>query len=212
MAKQIYFPESKKVDFYYLLDDISVNKIRDSYNLMNESEYRAFATFSDQIEHFEELGDICQLIAIINYPPKRFTKHYFKQEINKALEKRIDEIEFPWRENYMEWDKEIWRGHVLKCIEKGVRLRPMLEIGVDSEEYIEKCIEFFKEIGLYTLVTSTGLTEKVTTIKTWKEYEFLFPNIFEIKIGGVKDIVEAAKYIKSNADLIATTQILNAKE
>lgn len=211
MSKSIYFPESSKIDFYYLLSYYSVNKIRDSYNLMKESEYRAFATFSDQIEHFEELGDICSLIALMNYPPQKFTKHYFKQELNKTLAKKVDEIEFPWRETYLEWDVKIWREHVLNCIEHGVKLRPMLDIAIDSEEYIEKCISFFKKIGIYSIMTSSGLVENITTIKIWKNYEFMFPNIFEIKIGGVTEIVDAAKFIKLNVDLIATTNIFNTK-
>ncbi len=192
-----------KIDYYYLEYDVDISIVREKLNLMEDNAYRGFATFAENIKHFSELD--CEKIAIINYPPTRFSKRDLRAKINNVIDEDIDEIEFPWNKKYMEWDTEFWREIVLTCSKKGVKLRPMLEMGVQDIEDIKKIIEYLKNIGIYSIMSSTGLIPEITTITKWNDIKNIIPRMFEVKIAGILNLNDINRFVKSGADLSATT-------
>lgn len=192
-----------KIDYYYLDYDVDISIVRDKLNMMEDNAYRAFATFGENIEHFTELD--CEKIAIINYPPTRFSKRDLRSKINAVIDKDIDEIEFPWNKKYMEWDNEYWREIVLECSNKGIKLRPMLEMGIQDIDDIKEIINFLKTIGIYSVMSSTGLIPEITTITKWNDIKNIIPRMFEIKIAGILNLNDINRFVKSGATLAATT-------
>ena len=192
-----------KIDYYYLDTQVDLSIVREKFNLIEDNAYRAFATFAENIKHFEELP--CEKIAIINYPPERHTKRNLVKKINEVKTLNIDEIEFPWNSKYAQWSKEDWRDIVLDCSKNGVKLRAMLEIGVQSEDDVKKSIDFLREIGIYSIMTSTGLISDITTMQKWNSIKNYIPRLFESKVVGILTIKDINDFIKSGADLAATT-------
>jgi deoxyribose-phosphate aldolase len=199
-----------KIDFY-ALDELTPTKIREIYKLININSYRAVATFANQIHEFEEFT--CAKIALMNYPTERSTQHRFTSDIDDILKQGIaDEIEFPFKVQYLDWKIEKWRDIMLRCVAKGVILRPMLEIGVDTNEHISESIEMLKKIGITNIMTSTGLVPQVTTLEKYDEIRDLFPPIFNVKASGkINDIATVDNFIQKGASLVATSvDILNS--
>jgi deoxyribose-phosphate aldolase len=192
-----------KIDYYYLDDSVDLSIVREKYNLIEDNAYRAFATFGYNIKHFLELP--CEKIALVNYPPKSHTKRNLIKEIDSVKELDIDEIEFPWSDKYLLWDIENWRKIVLDCSNKGIKLRAMLEIGIQSDESIVKSINFLREIGIYSIMTSSGLISDITTIERWNSIKSYIPRLFEVKVVGILTLSDINNFIKSGADLSATT-------
>lgn len=192
-----------KIDYYYLDYQVDLSIVREKYNLIEDNAYRAFATFAENIKHFLELP--CEKIAIINYPPERHTKRNLVKKINEVKNLDIDEIEFPWSYKYAQWSKEDWREIVLECSNNGIKLRAMLEIGIQSEEDVKSDIDFLREIGIYSIMTSTGLIPEITTMEKWNSIKNHIPRLFESKVVGILTISDINDFIKSGADLSATT-------
>lgn len=190
-----------KVDFYYLDDDLNKSLLNEMHLMVSENVYRAIATFSEQISYFSDFP--CLKIALVNYPPIRFTKHALRTEILKLT--TVDEIEFPWNKAYMKWDKKDWGRIISHCNEYGIRLRPMLEIGVLSEQEITTTINYLKNIGIYSIMTSTGLIPDITTIVKWNNIKNNIPRIFETKVGGIVSLNDIKEFLESDIDLAATT-------
>lgn len=194
----------KKVDFYYLKYNMDENLIKEMYDMIEDNEYRAFATFSDNIKYFEELP--CTLIALVNYPAERFNKRTLIKKLEDIKQYSfVDEIEFPWSLKYNEFGIDFWREMLLDFSNKGIRIRPMVEFGIYSDEDVKDVIEFFKQINIMTIMTSSGLYPEITTFERWEELKDLIPNKWEVKIGGVLTIGDINKFIKSDVDLAATT-------
>ncbi len=194
----------KKIDFYYLKSKIDEMLIKEMYDMIEENEYRAFATFAENIEHFEELP--CTLIALVNYPAERFNKRTILKKLEEIKQLTyVDEIEFPWSMKYMTFGVEFWRDIILDFSSNGFRLRPMVEFGIYTNDDVKKVIEFFKEINIMTIMTSSGLYPEITTFERWEEIKNLIPNKWDVKIGGVLTIGDINKFIKSDVDLAATT-------
>lgn len=191
-----------KIDYYYLDYDLSLSKISEMRDLMETGIYRAIATFSNNIGAFETFD--VKKIALVNYPPVRYTKHNLKNEIKSIID-IVDEIEFPWNFKYHSWKKEDWDEIVLLCSDKGVKLRPMLEIGVQDNKIITEIINYLKTIGIYSIMTSTGLISDITTIEKWETIKDKIPRIFEVKIGGIISISDLNQFLESDIDLAATT-------
>jgi deoxyribose-phosphate aldolase len=192
-----------KIDYYHLDYSVDLSIVREKYNLIEDNAYRAFATFAENIKHFLELP--CEKIAIINYPPERHTKRNLVKKINEVKGLEIDEIEFPWSDKYLKWDKEDWRKIVLDCSNNGIKLRAMLEMGIQSEESIKESIEFLRDIGIYSIMTSTGLIPEITTMDKWNNVKNHIPRLFESKVVGILTLSDINDFIKSGADLSATT-------
>ena len=192
-----------KIDYYYLDDSVDLSIVREKYNLIEDNAYRAFATFGSNIKHFLELP--CEKIAIINYPPERHTKRNLIKKIDEVKNLSIDEIEFPWSNKYIQWSKEDWREIVLECANKGIKLRAMLEIAIQSEDDVKESIDFLREIGIYSIMTSTGLIPEITTMEKWNSIKNHIPRLFESKVVGILTISDINDFIKSGADLSATT-------
>ena len=195
----------KYLDYYYLKDDISLTSVREMYELIEDNSYRGFATFADKIEHFEDLD--CIKIALMNYPPVRFTKRTFKEQFQalKDISNIVDEVEFPWDKKYLKWGKEHWRNIVLESISSGLVLRPMLELGLNSIEDVKADIEFLNSVGIRSIMTSSGLYPEITTIEKWEEIKGFLPRIFEVKVGGILTLKDVNKFLDSDVDLAATT-------
>jgi deoxyribose-phosphate aldolase len=199
-----------RIDFY-ALDELSPTKVREIYKLVNTNSYRAIATFADQIHEFEEFT--CAKIALMNYPTERSTQHRFTSDIDDILKQGIaDEIEFPWKSQYLDWKVEKWRDVMLRCVSKGVILRPMLEIGSDTHDHITDSIGMLKKIGITNIMTSTGLVPQITTLENFDVVRDLFPPIFNIKVSGkISDIATVDNFIQKGASLVATSvDILNS--
>ena len=200
----------KKIDFYYLKDKVDEVLVKEMYDMIEDNEYRAFATFAHNIEHFEELP--CTLIALVNYPAERFNKRTILSKLEDIKQYEfVDEIEFPWSLKYNDFGVEFWRDIVLDFSNKGFRLRPMVEFGIYKNEDVKKVIEFFKQINIMTIMTSSGLYPEITTFERWEELKELIPNKWEVKIGGVLTIGDINKFIKSDIDLAATTISLKSE-
>lgn len=194
----------KKIDFYYLKKNIDEVLVKEMYDMIVENEYRAFATFVENIEHFEELP--CTLIALVNYPAERYNKRTISSKLEEAKKfKFVDEIEFPWSLKYLEFGVNFWREIILDFSNNGFKLRPMVEFGLYSNEEVKKVIDFFKKINIMTIMTSSGMYPEITTIERWEEIKDMIPNKWEVKIGGVLTIGDINKFIKSDVDLAATT-------
>ena len=194
----------KKIDYYYLKNEIDEMKVKEMYDMISDNEYRAFATFAENIKYFEELP--CVLIAIVNYPPERFNKRTILQKINEIKKfDFVDEIEFPWSMKYIDFGVEFWRDIILDLCSNGFRIRPMLEFGIYNEGDIKKVIDFFKQINILNIMTSSGLYPEITTFNKWEEIKDMIPNKWEVKIGGILTIGDINKFIKSDIDLAATT-------
>ncbi len=194
----------KKIDFYYLKSNVDEILVKEMYDMIEDNEYRAFATFAENIEYFEELP--CTLIALVNYPAERFNKRTI---VNKLAEvgkyDYVEEIEFPWSLKYLGFGVEFWRNIVLEYSNKGIILRPMVEFGIYSDEDVQRVIEFFKKINIMTIMTSSGMYPEITTIERWEEIKEIIPNKWIVKIGGILTIGDINKFIKSDIDLAATT-------
>lgn len=199
LFQEKYNATGAKLDYYYILDDLSTTRLRDVYKVVKLNNFRAIATFSENIEHFEEIP--CKKIALVNYP-KLFSLSRVFREIENV---KADEIEFPWDKKYVS-EKEQWRSIVLKALSQGKIIRPMLEFGVDSADYIKQTIEFFKEVGIKDIATSSGLIDKTTTLDKFSEFKMLIPNIFRVKvIAEIKDLDKAKTFFKEGANLAGTT-------
>jgi len=196
---------SKYLDYYYLDEDVSLTALREIFDIIDDNSYRAVATFSHQIQYFEDFGGI--KIALLNYPPERHTKRNFKIKFDeiKQFQSIIDEVEFPWDKKYLQWGENHWRNIVLESIECGFKLRPMLEIGIMNIDDIKITTNFLKDIGIRSIVTSTGLIQEITTIEKWEEIKDLFPSIFETKVIGLVTLNQLNQFIESDIDLAATT-------
>jgi hypothetical protein len=193
------YSEISKLDYYYVLEDLSTTRLRDIFKVVNLNKFRAVATFSENIEHFLDLP--CKKIALINYPKKYSLNKVFR-EIENTL---ADEIELPWDMKYHK-EKDQWRSAVLNALSHGKIIRPMLEFGTQTKEEIVECLEFFKEIGIKDIVTSSGLYENTTTLDKMKDMKTLIPNIFRIKVlAGIKDNDKAKLFFKEGVNLVGTT-------
>lgn len=200
----------KKIDYYYLKKSVDETLIKEMYDMIEENEYRAFATFSENIEYFEELP--CTLIALVNYPAERYTKRTILKKLEEIKQyPYVDEIEFPWSMKYNEFGVEFWREIVLDFSNKGYRLRPMVEFGIYTNDDVKAVIEFFKKINIMTIMTSSGLYPEITTFERWEEIKEMIPNKWEVKIGGILTIGDINKFIKSDVDLAATTISLKSE-
>jgi hypothetical protein len=194
----------KKVDYYYLKSSVDKSVVKEMYDMIDENEYRAFATFSDNIKYFEELN--CCLIALVNYPPERFTKRGIKNKLEEVKKYPfVDEIEFPWSLKYNSYGVDFWRDIVLDFSSNGYRLRPQVEFGIYNDEEVKMVIEFFKKINILNIMTSSGLYSEMTTFDRWEEIKDYIPNKWEVKIGGIMSIYDINKFLKSDIDLAATT-------
>jgi hypothetical protein len=191
-----------KVDYYYLNDDISLPILSELEELFETGIYRALVTFDYNIVHFENFP--FKKIALINYPPERYTKHNLKSSIKKLIGK-VDEIEFPWNNKYNNWKKESWDEIILLSSENGIILRPMLEMGLQDENSLIDTINILKKIGIYTIMTSTGLVPEITTIEKWNEIKTKIPRIFEVKVGGILTLQDINNFLNSDVDLAATS-------
>lgn len=192
-----------KIDYYYLDDNIDLSIIREKKELIEDNTYRGFATFLSNIEHFKHLD--CIKIALINYPPLRYTKRNLVAEIEKAGAIGVDEIEFPWNNKYFFISKEDWKDIIFMSQQHGMKLRPMLEFGVWDKEYIIRCIDFFKEIGIMSIMCSTGLVQDMMTYEKWSEMKEYMPRFFETKVAGLLTVSDINKFLKDEIDLCATT-------
>lgn len=190
-----------KVDYYHLDYDLSKNIINNLRHKIKENIYRAIATFSCNIHHFEDFS--CQKIALINYPPERYTKQNLRSEILKL--KDVDEIEFPWNKVYLKWGRKDWDKILAHCNEYGIKLRPMLEMGIQDEQYITDTVNYLKNIGIYSIMTSTGLIPEITTIEKWNSIKNKIPRIFETKVGGIISHNDISEFLNSDISLAATT-------
>lgn len=194
----------RKLDFYYLKKDLTELKVKEIYDLIEFNKYRGFATFIDNIEYFKDIKT--DVIAIVNYPAIRFTKRSLLKEFDKVKEYDfIDEVEFPWSMKYVDWGVEYWRDIIIDFINKGIKLRPMLEFGIYKDEDIKKVIQFLKQINITTIMTSSGLYPEMTNIEKWNSVKDFIPNKFVVKIGGVLTETDINEFIKNDIDLIATT-------
>jgi hypothetical protein len=201
----------KNVDYYFLKDGIDEVLVKDMYNNIIDNEYRAFATFSDNIEYFEEMP--CLLIAIVNYPPLRNNKRTIKDALYDIKKfNYVDEIEFPWDLNFKNFGVEFWREIVLNLSNDGFILRPMLEIGLWDNEQIKNCIEFLKQINIMNVMTSTGLCSELTTVEKWNSIKNLIPNKWVVKASGILSLNDIDKFLKNDIDLVATSLNLKEKE
>lgn len=196
---------NKYMDYYYFEIDTSLTSVREKFNLIEDNAYRAFATFIENIEHYDELD--CLKIGLMNYPPERFTKKVFRTKFNEAikLSEYIDELEFPWSSKYINFGVEFWRLIVLESIKHGFKLRPMMEFGLQTPIEIERDVEFLNKIGIRTIMTSSGLVSEITTIEKWQDVKDLIPRIFEVKVGGIITLDDVKKFMDSDIDLAATT-------
>ncbi len=192
-----------KIDFYYLDYDVDLSLVERFEDMFEDNVYRAFATFAENIEHFKSIKSY--KIAIINYPPERYNKRTLVNKINEVKDKGVDEIEFPWNRKYMKWTKDEWRDIIIDCSSHGIILRPMLDIAVQSKEDVLEIFNFFKLIGINSVVTSSGLIPEITTFSKWDDIKDIVPAMFEVKVGGILTINDINEYIKSDADLVATT-------
>lgn len=200
LFQEKYNATGAKLDYYYVLDDLSVTRIRNIYKVIQLNNFRAIATFSENIKHLDELP--CKKIALINYPKAGMSASKILREIESV---KADEIEFPWDKKYMQ-NKEEWRNIVLKALSQGKIIRPMLEFGIDTPETIKDAVDFFKEIGIKDVVTSSGLIEESTTMAKFTELKMLFPNIFKIKVNAeIKDVEKAKIFLKEGASIVGTT-------
>jgi deoxyribose-phosphate aldolase len=200
----------KKIDYYYLKKAVDETLVKEMYDMIEENEYRAFATFAENIEYFEELP--CTLIALVNYPAERYTKRTILKKLEEIKQyPYVDEIEFPWSMKYNEFGVEFWREVVLDFSNQGYRLRPMVEFGIYSNEDVKSVIEFFKKINIMTIMTSSGMYPEITTFERWEEIKEIIPNKWEVKIGGILTIGDINKFIKSDVDLAATTISLKSE-
>ncbi len=196
----------RKADFYYLGDDISEAKSRENYDIIEGNEYRAFATFFECFEMYQNIP--CTLIALVNYPPENFNKRTIEEKFVEAMKAEgVDEIEFPWSMKYIDYGKEFWRDKILAFSNCGKKIRPMLELGVMNEENFKKSIDFFMEANILSIMTSTGLCSEITTLERWNACKDYIPNKMEVKIGGVLTLSDIKSFIDSGADLIATTLV-----
>jgi deoxyribose-phosphate aldolase len=193
-----------RVDLY-ALEELNPTKIRDLYKTVETNNYRAIATFADQIDWFDEFS--CVKIALMNYPITRNTHHRFVSQIEEVLKQGIaDEIEFPWLTQHLSWKQDKWRNIIMRCMAKGVILRPMLEIGTDTDMHIEDSMTYFKQIGITNIMTSTGLVSQYTTPERFDEIKALIPPVFNVKISGrISDIEKMETFIKKGATTIATS-------
>jgi deoxyribose-phosphate aldolase len=193
-----------RVDLYALEENTPI-KVRNLYKSIESNGYRAIATFADQMDWFEEFQ--CVKIALVNYPTDRSTQHRFMREIDTVLNQGIaDEIEFPWLSQHLSWKQDKWRNVIMRCMEKGVILRPMLEIGTDTDLHLEQSIEYFKQIGITNVMTSTGLEPQYTTPERFDEVRMIFPPAFNLKVSGkIVDIQTMETYLKKGATTIATS-------
>ena len=196
---------NKYLDYYHFENDTSLTSVREMYNLIEDNAYRSFATFIENIEHFEELD--CMKIGLVNYPAERHTKRTFTIKFNEAcdLAEYIDEIEFPWESRYIGFGEEYWRDIVMKSITNGFKIRPMLEFGTATPIEIEKDVDFLNKVGIRSIMTSTGLVPEITTLEKWEDVKDLIPRIFEVKVGGVITLDDVKKFMDSDVDLAATT-------
>lgn len=196
---------NKYLDYYYFEYDISLSSVREIYNLIEDNAYRAFATFIENIEEFRELD--CLKIGLMNYPPERHTKRNFTDKFNDVckLSSFVDEIEFPWISRYKNFGYDYWRNIVIKSVENGFKLRPMMEFGVMKHNDIQDDIKFLNSIGIRSIMTSTGLISEITTIEKWEDVKELIPRIFEVKVGGIVTLTDVKRFMDSDIDIAATT-------
>lgn len=192
---------SNKVDYYYLDYDLNKSDINELRFILDKNIYRSIATFSCNINFFNDFP--CQKIALVNYPSERYTKQHLRTEILKL--KNVDEIEFPWNVSYNNWKKKDWDVILTHCNEYGIKLRPMLEMGIQDINDIITIIEYLKNIGIYSIMTSTGLIPEITTLNKWNKIKDKIPNVFETKIGGIITSKDIEEFLDSDVDLAATT-------
>lgn len=192
-----------KIDFY-ILDEYTKSDINKYHKLLSSGIYRAVAVMADNIEHFKDFP--CIKIALVNYPDLKLTKQHLRYEILKLVD--VDEIEFPWSNTYLKWTLKDWRKILDHCNENGIKLRCMLEMGIQDISDIAKAIVYLKEIGIYSIMSSTGLIPEITTIDIWDNIKNEIPEIFEIKICGVLTEGDIKQFLESDADLVATTMEL----
>lgn len=201
----------KYIDYYTFDEEFNSHDLRTIEEILDRNNYRAITTFYENTSLFKNLDYV--LIGLVNYPPMRFTRRNIERQLNDIKNYPfIDEIEFPWNERYNDFDKNFWREQILSLMEHGIRMRPMLEAGVQTQQQIEMDLEFLNEIGIYQVMTSTGLKPQLTTIDIWKKIKKLFPEIFSVKIGGVNSLSDVKEFMNSDADLIATTKDIVEKE
>lgn len=194
----------KKLDFYYLKNDLTEIKVKEIYDMIENSKWRSIVTFPNNIQYFQDIN--ATKIVLLNYPPIRFTKRNFKNEIEQILDLNyIDEVEFPWDLKYLNWSIEEWREIILSLYNKGIKVRPMLEFGIWDIENIKKVIEFFKKINIMSIMTSSGLYQEMTSLEKWNELKQLIPNKWSVKVGGVMTLKDIKDFLKNDIDLIATT-------
>jgi deoxyribose-phosphate aldolase len=193
-----------RVDLY-ALEEYNPTKVRDLYKTIEDGNYRAIATFADQLDWFEEFT--CVKIALVNYPTGRSTQHRFTTQIEEVLKQGIaNEIEFPWLTQHLSWKQDKLRNIIMGCMAKGVILRPMLELGTDTDSHIEDSIAYFKEVGITNIMTSTGLVPQYTTPERFDDIKALIPPIFNVKASGMITDTEKMKvFLKKGATSVATS-------
>jgi deoxyribose-phosphate aldolase len=106
---------------------------------------------------------------------------------------------------YMEFGVEFWREIVLEYANKGIILRPMVEFGIYNDDDVNKVIDFFKQINILTIMTSSGMYPEITTIQRWEDIKDLIPNKWIVKVGGILTISDINRFMQSDVDLAATT-------
>lgn len=200
LFQEKYNSSGAKLDYYYVLDDLSTTRLRDIYKVVNLNGFRAIATFAENIEYFDEIP--CKKIALINYPRSGMTLSKIFREIEFV---KADEVEIPWEKKYMD-EREQWRSIVLKAISQGKIIRIMLEFGIYPNDYIVQVIDFCKEVGIKDIATSSGLIDKTTTVEKLSEVKNSIPNIFKVKVlGEVKDMDKAKSFFKEGAHIVGTS-------
>jgi len=194
----------KKLDFYYLKNDLTEIKVKEIYDMIENSKWRSIVTFPNNIQYFKDIN--ATKVVLLNYPPIRFTKRNFISEIEQIINLNyIDEIEFPWDLKYLNWSIEEWREIILNLSNKGIKVRPMLEFGIWDIENIKNVIEFFKKINIMSIMTSSGLYQEMTNLEKWNEIKQYIPNKWSVKVGGVMTLNDIKEFLKNDIDLIATT-------
>jgi deoxyribose-phosphate aldolase len=167
-------------DLYLLQDTLTEATLRDVGRQMVEGNYRKVAAFAHAAHLLEKLP--CGVVALVNYPPERFTKHALRRDILAALRPNVDDIEFVWHHNYNRWEDGEWRDLVLTCAERGVLLRPMLEIAKDDDAYVAKSLRKMRAVGMRSVCTSTGLVEQTTTLERYLSVRDMVPNTMSVKV------------------------------
>jgi deoxyribose-phosphate aldolase len=195
------------IDFYFLDEDIFKSDLHNLKEEIDKKEYRSIVTFIEYLDFFENFN--CIKIGLLNYPPIRQNHRTLCKEFENITEYSIDEVEFVFDYSMISYGYEKWRKILYPTINKGIIVRAMIDIVNLNEDKIKKVINFLHHIGIYHVMTSTGLIEEQPSINQLKYTKSIIPKSMKLKCTNISSKKDIVQYYKIGYNYFATTKNLN---